>query len=77
MPEFISVRKHGSCERTGCNKTREENNQRASAAENSADDRKKEIEHLFDRKGPQDIPIARQVAAARFEDVDVESESCQ
>src|SRR5262252_8623397 len=39
--------------------------------EQAADEREEEIEHLFDGERPEDVPVARQISAASFENIDV------
>jgi hypothetical protein len=43
--------------------------------EEPAGERKEEIEHFLDGKGPEDVPAARQVAARGFKEADAERES--
>src|SRR5208282_2926442 len=41
---------------------------------NTANRREEEVEHLFYREGPQDVPTAGEVSAASLQDIDLEGE---
>jgi len=73
-PDFVAVGEYGSGERPDRDETREQQEQELPPSKQSTNHGEEEIEHLFDGKGPQNVPIAGKIAAPRFEDIDVEGE---
>src|ERR1700730_2579571 len=71
------MRPNGARERPERYKRNQKDEQKSSATENTGDDGEKQIEHFFYGEGPQNIPVAGEVAAISFENVDVEGERCK
>src|SRR5215472_11197141 len=67
------MREYGATEGSGHREGNQEGNQPFALTQEPAEQRKEKIEHLFDRKRPEDVPIAGKVAASCLQDVDVKS----
>ena len=74
LPGFVAVGPGGASERTEDHESEQQDDEELSAAEEAREDGEEEIEHFLDGERPQNIPVAGEVAAAGFEDVDVEGE---
>src|ERR1700678_3294513 len=73
MPYLIAVSKRSS-ERTHRHEGEKQRNEQLSPAKQPKNQREKEIEHLLDRKRPENIPVAGEIAAPGFQYIDVECE---
>ena len=56
---------------------KQKHDQQLALTEDPRDNREKEVKRFLDRKRPEDVPIARKIAAVRLQNVDAERECCQ
>lgn len=68
------MREDRSRERPTHNEARKKNDEQLPSAKHPADRREEEIEHLFHRKRPEDIPTPRKVSVTSLQNVDAERE---
>ena len=71
-PDGVVVEGGGAGEGAGEDEGGEREEQEAATAKETAGKRKEEVEHLLNGERPEDVPAWGQVAAARFEQIDVE-----
>lgn len=70
MPDFVSMGKSAP-DRTEHDEDQQQCYQQPSLPKQPDDEREKEIKHFFYRKRPKDVPVARQVRAPGFENIDM------
>src|ERR1700690_3508992 len=73
-PDFAPMREHRAGNGSEQNEGAQNGHEDFHAPEKARPQREKEIEHFFDGKRPQNIPIAGKVAVTGFEHIQVESE---
>src|SRR5579862_690534 len=73
-PDFAPMREHRPGKGSEQNEGAQNRDEEFRTPEKARHQREEEIEHFFDRKRPQNIPIAGKVAATVLEHIDVESE---
>ena len=76
LPDFVGVEAVCAEEGAGDDEEQQHGHEEAHAAEGAGDEGEEEIEHLFDRERPENVPVAGEIAAGGLKNVDVEGKGC-
>src|SRR5579863_1928845 len=77
LPDVVVACENGPCERPEDDEHEEKCNEETNSAEQPRRERKEEIEHLFDRKRPEDVPVGRQITAMSLKNINVKCKRCE